>query len=202
MNSKSNNREIRSFAGGGPEAGEGRTVSGYAAVFDEDSEVLSDFFEGAFIERIEQGAFDGVIEQCDVLALLNHDVGRGVLARSREGVGTLSLSVDERGLRYKFIAPNTALGDELLEGIKRGDINASSFAFEVEEDNWVQGEVKKRTIKKIAKIYDVSPVYMPAYKGTQVSARALERLQGDKYTEEPKTENRRSNRSRIYKFKY
>lgn len=202
MKSKSNNREIRSFAGGVPEAGEGRTVFGYAAVFDEDSEVLSDFFEGTFVERIERGAFDGVIEQSDVLALLNHDVSRGVLARSREGVGTLSLSVDERGLRYEFIAPNTALGDELLESIKRGDINASSFAFEVEEDSWKQGEVQKRTITKIAKIYDVSPVYTPAYKGTEVSARALEMLNSDKVQEGPKAEKRRSNRSRIYKFKY
>lgn len=39
-----------------------------------------------------------------------------------------------------FEAPNTALGDELLEGLKRGDITSSSFAFTVGKDNWEKRE--------------------------------------------------------------
>lgn len=161
--------------------GDSRMVIGYATVFEQDSEVLTDFMSGSFIERIERGAFDGVLEDSDVLALLNHDESRGLLARYRNGVGTLRLSIDERGLRYEFEAPHTAIGDEVLEGIRRGDISGSSFAFEVLEDEWnYDGEVPKRTIRTIGAIYDVSPVYHPAYKGTEVSLRSIEKAEGVK----------------------
>ena len=71
-----------------------------------------------------------------MLCLLNHNEDKGVLARSNKGVGSLTLSIDDRGLKYSFEAPNTALGDELLEGLRRGDISTSSFAFTVKSDSW------------------------------------------------------------------
>lgn len=161
--------EIRSIEEGG------RTVEGYAAIFDSPSEDMG------FIERIAPGAFDGVIAESDVLALLNHDERRGVLARSKYGEGTLQLSIDERGLLYRFEAPNTALGDELLENLKRGDIDSSSFAFSIDEEEWrnvgtTVNERWERTIKKVRRLYDVSPVYTPAYSATSCYARALEQL--------------------------
>ena len=142
-----------------------RIVEGYAIVFDSESVDL-----GGFFEIIERGAVDGVIEISDVLCLLNHNEDRGVLARSKFGVGSLKLEVDEHGLKYSFISPNTALGDELLEGIRRGDISTSSFGFTVEEDEWVKradGTILRK-IKKIKQLYDVSPVYNPAYQSTEV----------------------------------
>lgn len=161
--------EIRSIEEGG------RTVEGYAAIFDSPSEDMG------FIERIAPGAFDGVIAESDVLALLNHDERRGVLARSKYGEGTLQLLIDERGLLYRFEAPNTALGDELLENLKRGDIDSSSFAFSIDEEEWrnvgtTANERWERTIKKVRRLYDVSPVYTPAYSATSCYARALEQL--------------------------
>ena len=142
-----------------------RIVEGYAIVFDSESVDL-----GGFFEVIERGAVDGVIEISDVLCLLNHNEDRGVLARSKFGVGSLKLEVDEHGLKYSFVSPNTALGDELLEGIRRGDISTSSFGFTVEEDEWVKradGTILRK-IKKIKQLYDVSPVYNPAYQSTEV----------------------------------
>ena len=68
--------------------------------------------------------------------MLNHNEDKGVLARSNKGIGSLTLEIDDKGLKYSFDAPNTALGDELLEGLKRGDITASSFAFKVGKDKW------------------------------------------------------------------
>ena len=147
--------------------GEGRKVVGYAAVFDRESEDL-----GGFVEYIAHGAFDGVVEKSDVLALLNHDERRGLLARAKKGEGTLKLTIDDKGLRYEFDAPKTELGDELLEGLLRGDITASSFAFSVEIDEWTDnGRYKPmtRTIKKLRSLYDVSPVYRPAYPDTSVA---------------------------------
>lgn len=157
------------------EGGTGRSVSGYAAIYDEESDVIFDILSGEFTEVISRGAFDGVVEISDVMALLNHNISRGVLARSRSGAGSLKLTVDDKGLKYEFESPNTVLGDELLEGLRRGDINASSFCFEVAEDEWdYTGELPKRTIKKFSRLYDVSPVYTPAYAGTSVSARCKE----------------------------
>lgn len=151
---------------------ESRQVEGYAALFETDSQLLG----GWFTESIARGAFDGVIEQSDVLCVLNHDARRGVLARCRQGGGSLSLKIDERGLRYSFEAPRTALGDELLESLRRGDITESSFAFWVSEDHWDErmDGTYHRTILKFDRLFDVSPVYEPAYKGTEVFSRSLD----------------------------
>jgi HK97 family phage prohead protease len=94
------------------------------------------------------------------------------LARYRNGSGSLSLTIDERGLKYTFEAPNTVLGDELLEGIKREDITASSFAFVVGDDSWTKRSDGSylRTINSFSQILDVSPVYRAAYDATSVTA--------------------------------
>lgn len=146
---------------------ESRTVSGYAIVFNSDSNDL-----GGFIERIEPTSLDGVVEKSDVLCLLNHNEDRGVLARSNKGEGSLTLEIDEIGLKYTFEAPNTALGDELLEGLRRGDITTSSFAFTVGKDSWSKMEdgIYLRTINSINELFDVSPVYRAAYDATSVKA--------------------------------
>ena len=149
------------------ESEEKRTVEGYAILFNTPSDGL------CFEEVIERGALDGVLEKSDVFALLNHSQSRGVLARSNKGSGSLSLNVDEKGLKYRFEAPKTALGDELLENIRRGEISASSFCFDVEKDTWEKKNdgTWKRTVFKIGNLYDVSPVYNAAYSKTSVYMR-------------------------------
>ena len=130
---------------------ESRKVEGYALLFNTTSDRLS------FEEVIEPSALDGVIERSDVFALMNHQKERGILARSNMGEGSLTLEVDEKGLKYTFDAPRTALGDELLENLRRGEINQSSFAFTVKEDKWtrMEDDTWKRTIIKMDKLYDV-----------------------------------------------
>ena len=63
-----------------------------------------------------------------------------------------------------------SMGDEVLEGIRRGDISASSFAFTVESDQWEKREDGSylRTIRSISQLFDVSPVYSAAYDSTSV----------------------------------
>ena len=95
-----------------------RTVEGYAVVTNSESRDL-----GGFVEVIAPEALEGdIIQRSDVLALLDHNQSRGVLARSKYGKGSLTLEVDEKGLLYRFEAPKTPLGDELVEALKRGDI--------------------------------------------------------------------------------
>lgn len=166
-------KEIRGISYRATVDEESRHVEGYALLFNTDSRPM---WGGDFIERIASTALDGVLERSDVLCLMNHDESRGVLARYREGKGSLSLTVDEKGLRYAFDSPKTALGDELVESLKRGDIAESSFAFTVEKDNWERKEdgTYVRTIVQIGQLYDVSPVYYPAYEDTSVALRSME----------------------------
>lgn len=178
------NSEIRADA-------ESRNVDGYALVFNSLSENL-----GGFREQILPEAVDGVIEESDIMAVLNHDPSRGILARSRYGAGSLTLSVDEKGLRYTFDAPRTALGDECLEYLRRGDITQSSFAFTVKEDSWEKQEdgTYIRTIKAFDRLWDVSPVFTPAYSETSVSCRSFEDFKAE---EERKEAEEKAEQERI-----
>ena len=163
-------KEIRNYNCRVSAGEENRAVEGYALLFDTPSDGLS------FEEVIERGALDGVLERSDVMALMNHDNYRGILARSKRGKGSLQLEIDEKGLKYRFEAPNTALGDELLENLRRGEVDESSFAFSVESDTWEKRSdgTWKRTIHKFDQIYDVSPVYNAAYSKTSVYMRGKE----------------------------
>lgn len=164
-----------------------RLIRGYAAKFETMSEPLSS--QGSkyiFRETIARGAFDEA-DFSDVRALFNHDPNI-ILARSKGGTGSLRLGVDEVGLWYEFEAPNTTAGNDLLESVRRGDIDQSSFGFRIAEsgERWTrvergtdedyQGTTHTRTILRIAKIYDVSPVTEPAYADTSVAVRSLERF--------------------------
>ena len=159
---------------------ESRLVEGYALVFNSESNDL-----GGFVEVIDRNALEGVLEKSDVLCLLNHNEDKGVLARWNKGEGSMVLEVDDKGLKYLFEAPNTALGDELLEGLRRGDIVNSSFAFTVGKDNWEKRSdgTYLRTIQNISQLFDVSPVYHPAYNATSVNRRGLEQLQAQEKAE-------------------
>ena len=157
------------------EENEKRTVEGYAMLFGVKSDGLD------FEEVIERGALDGVIEKSDVFALLNHNRDRGILARSVNGKGSLTLTVDSKGLKYRFEAPRTMLGDELLENLRRNEINQSSFAFTVADggEKWerMKSGKWKRTISQFARIYDVSPVYNAAYSKATVCMRGKEQVE-------------------------
>lgn len=168
-----NNLEIRAISN--EVQVDSRNITGYAVVFESNSEDLG------FIERIMKGAItDDTIKKSDVFCLLNHDSTK-VLARSKYGEGSLKLEIDERGLKYSFTAPQTDLGNEILEHLQRGEIDSSSFAFTVSLDEgsekWYTVEgVQYRDIYKIEALYDVSPVYQPAYQETTVSKRTLDKL--------------------------
>lgn len=148
--------------------GKKRSITGYAAVFNSRSGNL-----GGFTEIIKPGAFDEALEHSDVRALFNHE-NNMVLGRTSSG--TLELSIDDKGLKYRFDAPKTSFGDDLLEMINRGDIKESSFQFTVDEDSWEEDEETgawTRTIHKIKRLYDVAPVTFPAYDETDVAQRSL-----------------------------
>ena len=176
--------ELRAAA----EGEEPKKVFGYAAKFNSRSENLGS--EGyQFYEIILPGAFDGVLLD-DVRALLNHE-SSAILARSKNGIGSLSLGVDATGLWYEFEAPDTQVGRDLMTSLKRGDIDQSSFSFTVSRDgeSWESSQngdgpiVNVRTISKVSRLYDVSPVTYPAYPDATVALRSLEQFRN----QEPET---------------
>jgi len=134
---------------------EGNTIRGYAAIYNSDSEWM-----GGFYEQIEVGAFDDVLEN-DVRAYFNHDEN---LLLGRVSSGTLRIGTDKRGLFYEVDLPNTTYANDLVELMKRGDINQSSFAFLIGQDRWEErGGKTYRIISKVSRLLDVSPVAQPAY---------------------------------------
>lgn len=144
-----------------------RVIEGYAARFNKYSEDL-----GGFKEKIKPGAFSDAIKNSDVRALFNHDPNI-VLGRSK--AGTLTLKEDKKGLHMSVTLPNTRTADELMESIERGDITQQSFGFTIAEDSWRMSEKygEVRTIEKIDRLFDVSPVTFPAYPDTEVALRSL-----------------------------
>lgn len=146
---------------------EPKRIIGHAAVFEVLSQELGYFTR--FREKIARGAFDDALND-DVRALFNHDANY-VLGRTTNK--TLILSVDERGLKVDITPPDTQVARDLMVSIQRGDINQMSFAFTVAEDEWFEDKDENvtRTILKIDRLYDVSPVTYPAYTQTDVSAR-------------------------------
>jgi len=171
--------EVRSNEEGNQE------VVGYAAIFNSDSVKIG----GKFVEIIEERAFDEVIND-DVVALFNHDQSK-VLGRT--SAGTLKLSLDKSGLQYRYIDPQTSYSKDLLISIDRGDIKGSSFGFAEVTDKWYRRDdgVVVRSISKIGKLGDVSPVTSPAYETTSVFKRYNEFIdteQREEKTEETKTE--------------
>ena len=169
--------EIRNYGGIDNFNEETRTISGYALKFDTPSQYMG------FYEKIDRSAIDEeLIKKSDIFALFNHDENK-VLARSRYGEGSLKLEIREDGLYYEFEAPHTQWGDEVIEHLKRGEIFGSSFAFMLPLDStgdireYDENGVLNRTIIKIERLFDVSPVFEPAYLATTCSKRTLDILE-------------------------
>lgn len=146
---------------------------------------------GGFRETIKRGAItQELIDNSDIFARTNHD-NDYILARSKNGKGSLSLELRNDGLYFSFELPNTEKGNELREHIKRGEITQCSFAFNAAKEK--NAEVWRnengmiyRDIYKIGYLGDVAPVYNPAYEETYVSMRAKECVKTLKEEEELK----------------
>lgn len=171
MRGRSGKMEYRAFPLAGVEvrAGEGDSeplkIVGHAAVFNSLSEDL-----GFFREKIAPGAFAKTIQEADVRALWNHDPNF-VLGRTKSG--TLKLAEDDKGLAVEITPPNTVWARDLMESIKRGDVDQMSFGFQVIKEEW-EGDANNpiRVLKEV-RLFDVSPVTFPAYTATDVQVRSL-----------------------------
>jgi len=147
-------------------------VRGVAAVINQATDL------GFAEEIISEGAFNEVLED-DVRVLGNHDPNQ-VLGRTASGTAKVFLT-ESGELGYSFTPDyENPTHVSWVRSIMRGDITQSSFAFTVPKggSEWRSSEKYgvngMRVIKKIERLYDVSPVTYPAYEGTAVSARDLQ----------------------------
>lgn len=136
-------------------------VRGYASTFQ--PYVLWTTEEGIDIkEVIDPDAFKEA-DLSDVVFRVDHE--GAVYARS--SAGTLEIGVDDHGLYDKADLSKTARARALFEDIAAGNYPKQSFAFSVAEDSYDK-TTHTRTIRKIAKVYDVSPVSFPANPTTEL----------------------------------
>ncbi len=140
-------------------------IVGHAAVFNALSEDI-----GFFREKIAPGAFAKTIQEADVRALWNHDPNY-VLGRTKSG--TLKLAEDDKGLAVEITPPDTQWARDLMETMRRGDVDQMSFGFQVIKEEW-EGDANNpvRVLREV-KLFDVSPVTFPAYSATDVQVRSL-----------------------------
>ena len=137
---------------------------------------------GDFDEVIESGALDNT-DLTDVRFLVNHDLSKIPLARSRRNNGnsTMQLSPDFEGMtiRVELDTENNADARALYSAVERGDITGMSFMFSIDEERWenLESEHPTRHIIRIGTVIEVSAVTFPAYDSTSISARNREALE-------------------------
>jgi HK97 family phage prohead protease len=149
-------------------------LEGYAAVFNNRSKLIADW--GAnYYEILERSAFDEVLkdEALDTVFAVQHNRG-DILGRTTSG--TLVMSTDDVGLRFKVELPDTQLAHDTYELVKRGDLAENSFAFGLSEGEgyeWSETEEGDalRTISSVSRLVDVSLVTDAAYSNTTIEAR-------------------------------
>ena len=149
-------------------------IEGYASLFNVQSRTISENGK-TFREVIRSGAFDEILssENLNVVANVDHDMQKML---GRNVSGTLTLTIDNRGLKYGIEIPDTQLGRDIYIQVERGDYYESSFAYGARQNDveWSRDRgdgMLIRNIDKVSALRDVSIVRNGAFKNTDVSLR-------------------------------
>lgn len=147
-------------------------LDGYASTVDEPYEMYDMW--GPYTEIVDRGAFETTLAaDPDVAFLLNH---RGTtMARTKSG--TLTLSVDDQGLRsVALLNPERTDVKDLVHAISDGDIDQMSFAFRIIRGQWSPDYTEYRILEVDLDRGDVSAVNYGANPNTSIAARAKQAL--------------------------
>lgn len=150
-------------------------ITGEPIVFDQKTDI-----GGFFSETIRAGALEKT-DLTDVPLLANHNFSMIPVARSRRNNGNSTMTLTNKANRFTFEAEldteNNATARELYSAVERGDISGMSFCFDIEEEKWSdeKSDYPHRDILRIGKVYEISAVTFPAYEGTSINARSLEK---------------------------
>jgi hypothetical protein len=151
-----------------------RVVRGYASTY-ENAYTLYDDGEYVIREIIDAHAFDDT-DMADVVMQYDHE-GRVFARRSN---GTLDVNSDEVGLAIEADLGGTDLGRQIYEEVRGGYTNKMSVGMKIDRsrDVWttetLNGKtVETRRVMRVARLYDVSAVSIPANDATSISVRSL-----------------------------
>lgn len=170
LEQRSYNFEVRA-----EETEQGNIITGRPIVYNSRTDL------GWFDEIIEPGALNNT-DLTDVRFLVNHDISKIPLARSRRNNGnsTMQLTVDNEGLgiRVSLDTENNSEARSLYSAVQRGDISGMSFMFGIRDEEWdnLDSDHPTRHIRDISSVVEVSAVTFPAYDATEINARSKEAL--------------------------
>lgn len=166
---------------------DGRTMEGYAAVFNVDTEIKS--WEGQFNERIARGAFKKTIAERK--PVLQFDHGRDARTGSVPIGAIGEIREDRKGLFVSARLFDNPVVEPIRQAIEGEAISGMSFRFKVVRDDWTDKDGKKlkrdelvellyspgergpllRTIREV-ELFEAGPVVFPAYEATSVGVRS------------------------------
>ncbi len=169
--------------------GDGRTLEGYAAVFNSPTRIAS--WEGEFDEEIAPGAFKRAIRA--KTPVLQFDHGRDARTGSVPIGSIADLREDDNGLFVSARLYDNPVVEPIRQAIEGKSINGMSFRFQVADEKWTDKDgqrVKpedvgrllwepgdrgplKRTILRVDPLHELGPVVFPAYDNTTVGVRSL-----------------------------
>lgn len=167
------------------EDSDGRTLEGYAAVFNTPTAIQE--FAGRFNEQIAPGAFNKTLTERK--PVLQFDHGRDARTGSVPIGKIVEAKEDERGLYLKARMFDNATVEPIRQAIEGGAIDGMSFRFRVLRDEWTAAdgrslrgadlddalasdEMPSRTIQEV-ELYEAGPVVFPAYEATSVGVRSM-----------------------------
>lgn len=152
---------------------EDRYIEGYFAVFNQEAELWTGWFE-----RIEIGAFQKSLKNNDIRCLFNHDSG---FVLGRKSSGTLELREDSYGL-YGVVKINQSdrQAMDVYARVERGDVSGCSFGFNPVAEEYEEKDDGYHWCVKEADTAEVSIVTFPAYPQTEIQARMKDAEQGKK----------------------
>jgi len=147
-------------------------LEGYASTVDEPYEMYD--WAGPYMEIVDRGAFDVTLgESPDVSFLVNH----GGLTMARTGSNTLTLDVDDSGLRQvALVNPKRSDVKDLVIAIEDKSITEMSFAFMIVRGKWSPDYTEYRIMQVDLNRGDVSAVNYGANPYTSIEARSVEFL--------------------------
>lgn len=166
--------------------GDAKSIAGHIA-YQEESQVMRDFWGDCFVEELAAGCFDESIKTRDVVGLWSHDTAQ-VLGNTKSQ--TLRLQSKEDRLGFELDLPDTQAGQDAFASVKRGDVDGVSFGMVVLKDKWATEKrddetIYKRTVLE-AELWEISPVAFPAFPANEVTCRSLEKFKEELKMDETK----------------
>lgn len=181
--------EIEVRAGGGSDDGDGRNFTGYAAVFNQPTQISG--WEGTFNERMSKGAFKKTLR--DRQPVMQFDHGRDTRVGSVPIGHFTDIREDDHGLAVEARLFDNPVVEPVRQAIEAKSVRGMSIKFNVTKERWRDNSGKlvkpdelgqllyepgergplDREIREV-RLLEAGPVVHPAYPGTSASVRSSE----------------------------